>query len=124
MSSTTTTSTTATKSYVRVDYKVVYKLYYIFTHGDEILDDIRGEYDEMCSEIENQINSFIGEFVEEYDIISKFLEPNQIKILSFYYSELISDELYKISQVLGNKNNNLDRLKLCEYIVDHIYNYI
>ena len=68
----------------------------------------------MCGEIENQINSFIGEFVEEYDIISKYLEPNQIKILSFYYSELISDELYKISQVLGNKNNNLDRLKLCE----------
>ena len=47
-----------------------------------------------------------------------------MKILSLYYSDCKDDELYKISQVLGNKNNNLDRLKLCEYIVDNIYNYI
>ena len=45
------------------------------------------------------------------------------KILSLYYSDFKDDELYKISQVLGNKNNNSDRLKLCEYIADCICNY-
>ena len=90
-------------------------------------------YDTICSEIENYIDSFVNDFQEmlpslsrskeKCSIISKYLETYQMKILSLYYSDFKDDELYKISQVLGNKNNNLDRLKLCEYIDNYICNY-
>ena len=109
------------------DYDVVRKLYDIFTCGDELFEYTR--YDIMCEEIENYINSFIDDFEEKYSIICKYLKPYQIKILSFYYSDCKDDELYKICKVLDldkieEKNNELYRLKLCEYIVDHICNFI
>ena len=109
------------------DYEVVRKLYDIFTCGDELY--MYTRYDIMCEEIENYINSFIDDFKEKYSIICKYLEPHHIKILSFYYSDYKDDELYKMCKVLDlnkieEKNNELYRLKLCEYIVDNIYNYI
>ena len=109
------------------DYEVVRKWYDIFSCGDELFEYTR--YDIMCEEIENYIDSFIDEFKEKYSIICKYLEPYQIKILSFYYSDCKDDELYKMCKVrdldkIEEKNNELYRLKLCEYIVDHICNFI
>ena len=109
------------------DYEVVRKLYDIFTCGDKLY--MYTRYDIMCEEIQNYINSFIDDFKEKYSIICKYLKPYQIKILSFYYSDYKDDELYKMCKVLDldkieEKNNELYRLKLCEYIVDHICNYI
>ena len=109
------------------DYDVVRKLYDIFTCGDELFEYTR--YDIMCEEIENYIDSFIEDFTEKHYKISKFLNPYQIKILSFYYSFFKDDGLYKICKVLimdkvEDQNNNVYRLKLCEYINDYICNYI
>ena len=109
------------------DYEVVRKLYDIFTCGDELY--MYTRYDIMCEEIQNYINSFIDDFKEKYSIICKYLKSYQIKILSFYYSNCKEDKLYKMCKILDldkieEKNNELYRLKLCEYIVDNIYNYI
>ena len=109
------------------DYKVVRKLYDIFTCGDELY--IYPRYDIMRDEIRNFIDLFIDDFEEKYSIICKFLDLYQIKILSFYYSDFKDDELYKMCKVLDlnkieEKNNELYRLKLCEFIVVNIYNYI
>ena len=109
------------------DYEVVRKLYDIFTCGDELF--MYTRYDIMCEEIQKYINSFIDNFKEKYSIIGKYLKPYQIKILSFYYSDCKDDKLYKMCKILDldkieEKNNELYRLKLCEYIVDNIYNYI
>ena len=109
------------------DYEVVRKLYDIFTCGDELF--MYTRYDIMCEEIQNYIDSFIEKFKEKYSIICKYLKPYQIKILSFYYSDCKDDKLYKMCKILDldkieEKNNELYRLKLCEYIVDNIYNYI
>ena len=111
----------------KTDYEVVRKLYDIFTCGDELY--MYTRYDIMCEEIQNYINSFIDDFKEKYSIICKYLKSYQIKILSFYYSNCKDDKLYKMCKVLDmdkieEKNNELYRLKLCEYIVDNIYNYI
>ena len=109
------------------DYEVVRKLYDIFTCGDELF--MYTRYDIMCEEIQNYIDSFIEKFKEKYSIICKYLKPYQIKILSFYHSDCKDDKLYKMCKILDldkieEKNNELYRLKLCEYIVDNIYNYI
>ncbi len=69
------------------DYKVVRKLYDIFTCGDELY--IYPRYDIMRDEIRNFIDLFIDDFEEKYSIICKFLDLYQIKILSFYYSDFI-----------------------------------
>ena len=50
----------------------------------------------MCKEIGHSINPFIDNFEEKYAIISKFLKPYQIKILSFYYRDFKDDELNNI----------------------------
>ena len=109
------------------DYEIVRKLYDIFTCGDELF--MYTRYDIMCEEIQNYIDSFIEKFKEKYSIICKYLKSYQIKILSFYYSDCKDDKLYKMCKILDldkieEKNNELYRLKLCEYIVDKIYNYI
>ena len=109
------------------DYEVVRKLYDIFTCGDELFEYTC--YDKMCEGIQNSIDSLIDDFKEKYSIICKYLKSYQIKILSFYYSNCKDDKLYKMCKVLDmdkieEKNNELYRLKLCEYIVDNIYNYI
>ena len=57
------------------DYEVVRKLYDIFTCGNELF-----EYDIMREEIENYTDSFIEKFKEKHNIISKFLNPYQMKI--------------------------------------------
>ena len=109
------------------DYKVVRKLYDIFTRGDELFEYTR--YDKMREQIENGIDSLVDDFKEKHYIIAKFLRPYDIKVLSFYYSDFDDNELYKMCKILDldkieEKNNELYRLKLCEYIVDNIYNYI
>ena len=109
------------------DYKVVRKLYDIFTRGDELFEYTR--YDKMREQIENGIDSLVDDFEEKHYIIAKFLRPYDIKVLSFYYSDFDDNELYKMCKILDldkieEKNNELYRLKLCEYIVDNIYNYI
>ena len=118
------------------DYKVVRKLYDIFTRGDELFEYTR--YDKMREQIENGIDSLVDDFKEKHYIIAKFLRtyrkallPTEydIKVLSFYYSDFDDNELYKMCKILDldkieEKNNELYRLKLCEYIVDNIYNYI
>ena len=109
------------------DYEVVRKLYDIFTCGDELFEYTR--YDKMCEGIQNSIDSLIDDFKEKYSIICKYLKSYHIRILSFYNSDWKDDELYKMYKVLDmdkieEKNNELYRLKLCEYIVDNIYNYI
>lgn len=118
------------------DYKVVRKLYDIFTRGDELFEYTR--YDKMREQIENGIGSLVDDFEEKHYIIAKFLRtyrkallPTEydIKVLSFYYSDFDDNELYKMCKILDldkieEKNNELYRLKLCEYIVDNIYNYI
>ena len=121
------------------DYEVVRKLYDIFTRGDELFEYTC--YDKMCEGIQNSIDSLIDDFKEKYSIICKYLKSYHIRILSFYNSDWKDDELYKMCKVLDMnkiedinkgtdssmsllKTNNLDRLKLCEYIVDNIYNYI
>lgn len=109
------------------DYKVVRKLYDIFTRGDELFEYTR--YDKMREQIENGIDSLVDDFKEKHSIIAKFLRPYDIKVLSFYYSDFDDNELYKMCKILDldkieEKNNELYRLKLCEYIVDNIYNYI
>ena len=118
------------------DYKVVRKLYDIFTRGDELFEYTR--YDKMREQIENGIDSLVDDFEEKHYIIAKFLRPYRkallpteydIKVLSFYYSDFDDNELYKMCKILDldkieEKNNELYRLKLCEYIVDNIYNYI
>ena len=113
------------------DYKVVRKMYDIFTRGDELFEYVC--YDKMCEEIANYIDSLVEEFKENNNIIAKFLRPFDIKVLSFYYSDFDNKELYKISRLLGLKNNRKDyilerkrinRLKMCEYINTYITNYI
>ena len=109
------------------DYKVVRKLYDIFTRGDELFEYTR--YNKMREQIENGIDSLVDDFKEKHYIIAKFLRPYDIKVLSFYYSDFDDNELYKMCKILDldkieEKNNELYRLKLCEYIVDNIYNYI
>ena len=101
-------------------YQIVRKLYGIFACGDE-----RYMYPRdytICRKIENYIDSFVEDFQEiqpslsrskeKCSILSKYNEIYQMnilsKILSLYYSDFKDDELYKISQVLGNQNNNLD----------------
>ena len=111
----------------KTDYKVVRKLYDIFTRGDELFEYTC--YDKMCEGIQNSIDSLIDDFKEKYSIICKYLKSYHIRILSFYNSDWKDDELYKMCKVLDmdkieEKNNDLYRLKLCEYIVDNIYNYI
>ena len=104
------------------DDEVVRNIYDIITRREEIYRTSR--YDLIHEGIKNFIDLFIEDFVENHNMNSKYLKPYKIRILSFYYSDLRNNELYKIAQVLGNQNDNLKRLKLCEYIVDKIYNYI
>ena len=66
---------------IKTDYEVVRKLYDIFTYGDELY--MYTRYDIMDEEIQTFIDSFIDDFEEKYSIISKYLKPYQIKILSF-----------------------------------------
>ena len=112
-------------------YKIVRKLYDIFECGDKLY--IHPRYDTICREIENYIDSFVEDYKKMIEslssskgkgiIIYKYIETFEINALSIYYNDFTDDELYKISQVLGNKNNNLDRLKLCEFIDDYICHY-
>ena len=113
------------------DYKVVRKLYDIFTRGDELFEYTR--YDKMREQIENGIDSLVDDFKEKHYIIAKFLRPYRkallpteydIKVLSFYYSDFDDNELYKMCRLLGCKNNRLNRLNMCEYINVYITNYI
>ena len=113
------------------NYEIVRKLYDIYSQME--MNFMYARYDIMCDEIQNFIDSLIADFEENYSIICKYLKPYQIKILSFYYSDFKDDERYKMCKVLDmdkalsndeDKNKNLYRLKLCEYIEHHIYNYI
>ena len=115
------------------DYKVVRKLYDIFTRGDEMFEYTC--YDKMREGIENGIDSLVEDFVDKHNIISKFLRPFDIKVLSFYYSDFDDNELYKMCRILSCKNNRINRkrtfsslerkrINMCEYICIYIANYI
>ena len=115
------------------DYKVVRKLYDIFTRGDEMFEYTC--YDKMREGIENGIDSLVEDFVDKHNIISKFLRPFDIKVLSFYYSDFDDNELYKMCRILSCKNNRINRkrtfsslerkrINMCEYICIYITNYI
>ena len=108
----------------KTDYKVVRKLYDIFTRGDELFEYTR--YDKMREQIENGIDSLVDDFKEKHYIIAKVLRPYRkallpteydIKVLSLYYSDFDDDKLYKMCKILDldkieEKNNELYRLKL------------
>lgn len=47
----------------------------------------------MSDEINEHIGSCINDLTGKCTIISKFLKHNQIKMLSFYYSDSKDDEL-------------------------------
>ena len=49
----------------------------------------------MCEEIGHYIDSLIDDFTEKDNIIRKFLKPNQIKMLSFYFRNFKDDELIR-----------------------------
>ena len=110
-------------------YEVVRQLYDIFTRGDELYQYTR--YDIMCGEIICFIEADIEDFAIKYGIITKCLNPLQLRLLARYYSEFADAELYNMCQALSTNNKHKveprilgNRYKMCEYITTYIGNYI